>query len=111
MKLKTALTTLFAISLSNTPVLANCEVDISDYVGWQIIYSGFVTGYIDENGIEQDDFEGCEWGRVLIIDHSEIVICAEYNYSYSYYPNIVILANRDSMAACINDDIYDIISN
>lgn len=50
---------------------AGCEVDISDYVGWQIIYSGTVTGYIDENGKKEDDFEGCEHGRILIVDYSK----------------------------------------
>ena len=34
---------------------AGCRVDISNYVGWTIIYSGTVTGYIDEHGRE-----GCD---------------------------------------------------
>ena len=87
---------------------AACEVDISDYVGWQIIYSGTVTGYIDEDGEEEDGFEGCEYGRVLIVDYSRTVTCAEYNYAYAYRPDIVILSNGNRLEACIDDEMYEI---
>ena len=91
-----------------SPAWASCTVDISDYVGWQIIHSGTVTGYIDDNGVEHDDFEGCEWGRQLIIDYSLAVTCATYNYSYAYNPDIVVLSNGSSLAACIDDEMYDV---
>lgn len=104
---KTLICTIIFANFGN-PMYAGCEVDISGYVGWQIIYSGNVTGYIDENGVERDDFEGCELGRVLIIDYSKSVTCAEYSYSYSYYPGVVIMSNGISMAACIDGDMYDV---
>ena len=85
-----------------------CEVDISDYVGWEIIYSGNVTGYINEDGEEESSFEGCEYGRMLIVDYNKQVTCQTYNYSYSYNPEIVILSNGYQMEACINDEMYRI---
>ena len=91
-----------------TLVSAYCEVDVSNYVGYQIIHSGTVTGYIDDDGVQQDDFEGCDWGRKLIIDHSLSVTCATYSYSYSYYPDIVILSSGNSMVACIDNEMYDV---
>ena len=91
-----------------TSVCAYCEVDVSNYVGYQIIHSGTVTGYIDDDGSQQDDFEGCDWGRKLIIDHSLSVTCATYSYSYSYYPDIVILSSGNSMVACIDNEMYDV---
>ena len=87
---------------------AGCEIDVSDYVGWQIIYSGTVTGYIDEEGREVDGFEGCEYGRVLIIDYSKSVKCAEYNYDYAYRPDIVILSSGNNFVACIDDEVFDV---
>lgn len=102
---------LKALTLSavlTSPAWSGCEVDVSDYVGWQIIHSGTVTGYIDDNGVEQDSFEGCEWGRRLIIDYSLAVTCATYNYTYSYHPDIVVLSNGSSLAACIEDEMYDV---
>ena len=64
---------LIVTVLFSSAAEARCEVDITDYVGWQIIYSGTVTGYLDENGQEEDSFEGCEYGRVLIVDYSKSV--------------------------------------
>ena len=106
--MKRILTALTLSAVLASPARSGCEVDISDYVGWQIIHSGTVTGYIDDNGMEQDSFEGCEWGRQLIIDYSLAVTCATYSYSYAYNPDIVILSNGSSLAACIDDEMYDV---
>ena len=97
---------LFVVTTSYC--FAGCDVDLSDYVGWEIIYSGTVTGYIDENGKEEDDFEGCDFGRVLIIDYTKQVTCSGYSYSYSYRPDIVVLSDGISMKACVNGNMYDV---
>lgn len=77
-------------------------------MGWQIVYEGTVTGYVNENGEMEDSFEGCEHGRVLIVDYDKSITCAEYSYSYAYRPDIVILSNGSSMEACIDDEMYDV---
>ena len=89
---------------------AGCKIDIADYVGWEIIYAGTVTGYIDGNGNEAEDFKGCEYGRILILDDYKQITCADYGYaySYSYRPDIVIMSNLYAKKACINDEVYDI---
>jgi len=101
---------LFALTTGLLPYSshARCEIDISDYVGWQVIYSGTVTGYVDEHGEEQDHFEGCEYDRLLIVDYSRTVVCAGYAYAYAYHPDIVIISNGVSLEACINNEMYDI---
>jgi len=90
------------------PTYASCEMDVTDYVGYQIVYSGTVTGYINDEGLEEEDFEGCDFGRKLIIDYNQTVTCADYGYSYSYLPDIVILSNGSSNVACIDDDTYNL---
>ena len=87
---------------------AGCVIDVSDYVGWQIIFAGTVTGHIDEDGREVDEFEGCDYGRVLIIDYTMAIECAEYSYSYAYHPDIVILSDGNSFVACIDDEVFDV---
>lgn len=87
---------------------AGCKVDVSELVDWQIVYSGTVTGYINERGEEEDAFEGCEHGRVLIVDYSKTITCAEYNYSYAYMPDIVVMSNGSRYQACIDGEMYDI---
>ena len=98
---------LFCFLASNS-FLTYAGCDIADYVGWEIIHSGTITGYIKENGEEEDSFEGCEHGRILIVDYSQQITCAEYSYSYAYHPDVVILSDGSSMKACIDDDMYDV---
>ena len=115
MKLKFPRHIFYALVATLLASTAAAECDFSGKVGWTIMYSGTVTGYIDEDG-EQDEFEGCEHGRVLIVDYSKTITCAEYNYSYAYMPDIVILwrpyekdgKKYDFYEACIDGDMYDI---
>jgi hypothetical protein len=87
---------------------AGCKIDVSKFVGWSIIHSGTVTGFIDGNGEENDSFEGCEYGRRLIIDYQYQVTCTTYAYHYAYHPDIVILSKGSSKVACIDGDTFDI---
>lgn len=99
----------FACALTfSAQTVAACEVDISDYVGWQIIFEGTVTGHINDYGEMEDGFEGCEHGRVLVWDYDKSITCAEYSYSYAYHPDIVILSDGLSMEACIDDEMYEV---
>jgi hypothetical protein len=107
--MREALLAIFATSLLASPTYARCKVDISRYVGWSIVYSGTITGYIDEDGEKKDAFEGCEHGRRLVVDYTKAVTCNTYSYSYAYHPDVVILTKGDSAVACIDDEIYDIL--
>jgi|TARA_B110001469_G_C9461790_1_gene232668 hypothetical protein len=99
---------IFILSLLNLSNVIACEVDMSDLVGYQVIYSGTVTGHIDNNGQEKDSFEGCEYGRVLIVDNYKQVVCAGYSYSYAYRPDIVVFANGYERKACVDDEVFDL---
>ena len=98
------LITLFHSSIAS----AKCSADLSRYVGWTIIYSGTVTGYITDEGEEDSSFNGCEYGRRLIVDYTKQVTCQTYSYSYAYHPDILILDNGSSREACIDGDMYAI---
>jgi hypothetical protein len=87
---------------------ANAKCNFAPFVGWTIVYGGIVTGYIDERGEMQDHFEGCDWGRVLILDLSKSITCRSATATYSYYPPIVIIANATQMKACIDDRMVDV---
>lgn len=106
--MKTPTSTIIMLLLMNSSFIFACNVDISNYVGYTIIYSGTVTGYIDEEGEQQNDFRGCEYGRVLIVDYDKQVTCESYGYAYSYQPDIVVLENSYSRSACIDDEMYDV---
>ena len=105
--IEVASSAILAVALA-TPAKAGCEVDISDYVGWEIIYSGTVTGYVDDNGQIEDGFEGCERGRVLIVDRTKTVTCNEYNYAYAFRPDIVVMSDGFNFEAFIDDEMFEI---
>ena len=92
--------------------------DLSEYVGYFILENTRVDG----------SFEGAEYGDPVKLENGMIFEFQEYNYSYSYYPETIILISpwpdsvvqdwrtrgyRDwqlaSYALIIDDDIYDVI--
>lgn len=105
--MKVTAVTLVALLIS-TSASADCDVDVSDFVGWTIAFSGTVTGYVTEDGGVEASFEGCEYGRKLIVDEEFVVTCEDDQYDYSYRPDIVILSNGYRRMACIEDNIYEL---
>ena len=100
-----ALILSFLLSMNS---YSNCLRNPSNLLGYTIVHVGNVTGYINKDGKEENDFEGCEYGRTLIIDYSKSVTCQEYQYQYAYNPDIVIFANKFNWKACIDGSMYSI---
>ena len=48
-------------------------------------------GVIDETSVADDDFDGCDHGKVIAFDNGLKFKCSEYNYHYSYNPDVYIL--------------------
>lgn len=88
--------------------ITNARVNLSDLVGYQVLYQGYITGYMDGNSLSGKfkknwEFEGCEWDRAIFLDEQYVVYCEEYNYTYSYHPEAIILTNgRDSIMVVDN---------
>lgn len=84
------------------------ESDLADMKGYTILGSWTVTGWVDpgSKGKKGDSFEGCEYDRVIILDNSLTITCAEYSYSYSYRPKAVILSDGSSYKMLLNGHIY-----
>lgn len=96
---------LFALVFTGE-AFAQCS--FSRYVGWTIIYSGKVTGFYQDHGKQENDFQGCSFGRVLILDYTKAVKCTSYSYAYAFQPDILVLANGPLMTACIDGNMYEI---
>jgi len=84
--------------------------DLSLLVGYQIIHSGYITGYQDANQAAKTDgtFEGCRYDRVIFIDDRFAVYCRNDMYSYGYRPQMVILSNGADAKMIVNDLMFDI---
>ncbi len=87
---------------------ADLMSDLSRMKGYTIIHVGNVTGFVNDKGEKEDHFEGCSYGRKLIIDYSYQITCNTYNYEYAFNPDIIILTNGPSAKAIIEDDVYDV---
>lgn len=81
---------------------------LSDLQGYTVVGTMTITGWVDRsNGKKGDDFEGCEFDRVIILDDSKVLTCATYSYTYSYRPRAVILVNGSRFKMIVGDRVYD----
>ena len=100
------LTMLVATVLTHDAALAECQ--LSDLIGYTLVARKTIAGYID-NEKKGDDFQGCEFDRVIVFDDNTGVRCATYSYSYSYRPDAYIFANGPaSMKMCVEEELYDV---
>lgn len=62
---------------------------------------------IDETQVD-GDFEGCEHGKSIPLLNGLVFVCSEYNYSYSFMPEVLILQHVRSgdFRILINEDEY-----
>lgn len=97
-----------ALIATATASSANLASKLRSLVGWTIIHSGSVTGYIDKDGKKKDSYEGCEYGRKLIIDYQYVVTCQTYTYSYAYNPDAVLFAKSGSFKLLVESEVLDV---
>ena len=86
---------------------ARAECDLSELVGYKLIAQKTISGYI-EDGKRSDDFEGCDFDRIIVFSDNTGVLCVGYDYSYSFMPDAYIFANGSLMKMCVEDELYDI---
>ncbi len=99
---------LFAATLP-TVVNADMADKLDRYVGYTILESKTVKGWISDDGKKRGtDFSGCEYGRQIIFTDNTYVTCSSYGYAYAYYAKAIILVKRSSYIMIVGDDVYDI---
>ena len=91
--------------LFSSPALAEC--DLSELLGYTLIAQKTIDGYI-ENGKRSDDFEGCDFDRIIVFDDNTGVRCMTYSYSYAYRPEASIFANGAVMEMCVDGELYNV---
>jgi len=64
---------------------------LTSNIGWTIIESKTIEGYKDRGKPKKNDFEGCDYDRVIYFMDGSAVTCSSYGYSYSYMPTAIIL--------------------
>jgi len=77
-------TVLLLVLLPNTALADRCDRLLRKLVGWTIVAETAVDG----------EFSGCEYGRRIRLQNGSAFVCSEYNYSYAYSPDVIVLAKR-----------------
>lgn len=80
--------------------------DLSGYVGWTIMANKTIEGWYDKGGKHGDDFEGCDYDRVIIFSDNTVLKCAGYSYQYSYRPKAIILVKGYQFIMIVGNDVY-----
>jgi len=88
-----------------TGAYARCNLD--SVVGYTLVAAKYVAGYI-ENGERKDDFEGCNFDRIIVFDDNTGAKCVGYSYTYAYRPEAYIFILGNNIKACIEDEMYDL---
>lgn len=81
--------------------------DLTGLDGYTIVATKTIEGWYDENGEKGDDFQGCDYNRIIIFDDNTRLACGEYSYTYAYRPEAVILFNGSQIKMIVDDETYD----
>jgi hypothetical protein len=79
------------LCLISTFAYSDCASILENHVGWTIIASKTIEGYKDRGKEKKDDFEGCDFDRIVYFMDGTTVTCNSYGYQYSFMPKAIIL--------------------
>ncbi len=86
-------------------LLATCgaaHADTADvlgrYVGYTIVGSKTIAGYVDKEGNRKSDFQGCDFNRTILFDDGTTLQCSTYGYHYAFRPTAIILMKSMSIS-------------
>ena len=108
---------VFILVLIIVPLIA--EADVADvlgrYVGYTIVASKTIAGYVDKDGTRKNQFDGCNFGRTIIFDDNTSMTCSTYGYQYAFRPTAIILMKSmsiggksyGSVVMVVESDSYD----
>ena len=98
---------LFATLLFSFSTHAYNINDFDDFIGYTIVAKKTIEGYVDEDGTRDDEFNGCDYDRVIIFTDNTILTCRRYRYSYAYRPKAIILSNGYNYKMIVGSYVYD----
>jgi hypothetical protein len=84
--------------------------DLDNMVGWTLVARKTIAGRIDK-GVRKDDFEGCEYDRIIVFDDNTGVRCTSYSYTYAYRPTAYIWGYGSSLKVCVGSSSFDVSRN
>jgi hypothetical protein len=96
--------TLFLITLN---AHSGWESQLRRLKGYTLVDVVTITGWIDKDGKRKDGFEGCDYGRIIILDYNKSLRCSSYGYQYAYNPDAFIFVKGGDFKMIVEGDSYD----
>ncbi|OED64622.1 hypothetical protein A143_09315 [Vibrio splendidus ZS-139] len=84
---------LISVVLTLFPISSLAMVDeyqLEQLIGWTLLESKQIEGYITESGERSDDFEGCDFDMRVLFTDGKAVTCNSYGYQYAFMPKALI---------------------
>lgn len=91
-------------------VKADLVWELDRLVGYTIVEKKTIKGYLDKDKKIKEEFNGCEYDRIIVFTDNTVLKCRSYSYSYSYRPDAIILSSGYSIKMVVGNDIYDMSS-
>lgn len=96
------------------PAHADLNNELKDLVGYTIIASKTIDRWYDGDK-QNNSFNGCSHGRVIVFTDNTTLTCAEYGYQYAYRPTAIILVKEFSYKGksfydykmVVENEVYD----
>ena len=98
---------VIGLALLAMPAFAGAANGLESLVGYTIVASKTIDGWLDVNGKKGESFEGCEYGKIIVFTDNRVLHCATYHYHYAYRPTAVILSNGSQVKMVVDDEVYD----
>lgn len=96
------------------PVFAGVgESNLARLVGYTLVYHGNITGFRDSENPDKADsleFEGCDFGRYIFIDHAYCVKCVSFGFALSIHPEAFLFSRNGRLKLLVEDELYDVVA-
>jgi hypothetical protein len=88
------------LSLLSSPAFAGCDPDElgAELAGYTLIVEKRVQG----------EFNGCNFGNLIVFQDNTAVRCMGYSYHYAYRPEAYLFGNGSDYEMCVNGNLFRI---
>ena len=87
---------------------AGCDLD--QVIGYQLVFSGTIEGYVDNAGQRHDGFKGCEPGRIVVFTNRTGLRCKGEGRQDLVLPKGYVFGRSHfDLKLCVDDAMYDVL--
>jgi hypothetical protein len=106
--IKKALLQICLLAAFGTANAISIDMLGSQFQGYTIVGTKVIDRWMSEDRREgKSQFDGCNYGRVIIFTDGTYLKCSGYGYQYAYRPTALLLSNGSGFKMIVDDNVYD----